>query len=486
MLQAVHDAASELLAVRSFRDICVSVLDRCLLDDGRFEAGQFGRQQHSSASAGAVLNGVVSVPFISNQLRLQVRELGYSLLSNEGYLRGHDEQPGDGTTSWSLSQVLLGIAKHSDDHYTRSETFSRGLARLLALQNQANGSWPLRVDDIDDPSFAFYPTLLFERLTRDRGPYVEVVRKPLRLSAGYLLDTTSPIAGTNIDSILALSALDRISDMGELSKQQHSRYFECKARLISNLVDNVGSLQLSDKHIQNDLQPRWHSVTWTALLYACTRRWGGLQSSHNLQIAARLIDSFDHSEMGWRGPSRSQGKASSWASSLALLNVYLLAKDISTSGLGVAEYKNLMQSTQAHKRFDVVISFGGPDRAVAQEIRDCLVGAGLRVFFDTDFRHDLLGEDLAILLQDIYFQRSRFAVSILSRSFLHSEWAGNWEWKAVLARMNRQREGYLLPYFLEHVEVPGLNPTIGYLSADQVSPQEFAAVVVRKVRACQS
>lgn len=252
--------------------------------------------------------------------------------------------------------------------------------------------------------------------------------------------------------------------------------------MISNLVDKANGLRLADKYIQNDLQPRWHSVTWTALLYACARQWGGVQSSHNLQISARLIESFDPCEMGWRGPSRTKGKASSWASSLALLNVYLLARDISASGLDVMEYKDSMRNVQARKRFDIVISFGGPDRAVAQEIRDHLVNAGLRVFFDTDFRHDLLGEDLAILLQDIYFERSRFAVAVLSSSFLESEWAGNWEWKAVLARMNKQRQGYLLPYFLEHVEVPGLNPTIGYLSADYVSPQEFAEVVVRKVR----
>jgi hypothetical protein len=312
MLQSVHDIASELLAVRSFRDVCLSVLDRCLLDDGRFEAGRFGRRQHSSASAGAVLNGVVSVPCVPDQMRRRVRELGYLLLTREGHLRGHDEHPGDGTTCWSLAQVLYGLAKHPDDRYVRSADFANGLARLLALQNRASGSWPLREGDFDDPVFAFYPTLLFERLIRDRGPYVDTVRAPLRLTVGYLLDIASSTAGPDTDAVLVLSALDRISRLGELSEDSFSQYLEYKARLISNLVDETGSLQLADKYIQNDLQPRWHSVTWTAVLYACTRSWGGVQSSHNVQISSRLIESFDRSEMGWHGPSRAQGEASSW------------------------------------------------------------------------------------------------------------------------------------------------------------------------------
>ena len=479
MFGLVHDTASELLSLGSFRDLCMSVLDRCLLDDGRFEAGRFGHEQHSSASAGAVLNGVCSIPFIPGEIRRRTRESGYRLISADGYLRGHDEHPHDGTTSWSLAQVLLGIAKEGD-RFVESVHYTKALSRLLSLQNRDSGSWPLRVGDFDDTSFAFYPTLLFERLIRSRASHAGMLLQPLRLTASYLLNVASS-AAMNTDMVLAVSALDRISALGELTEQQLHRYLDCKAKLLTNLVDEAGQIQLEDKYIQNELQPRWHSITWSPLLYACTRSWGGERSDHNLQVANRLIDSFDPGEKGWRGPSHPAGKVSSWSSSLALFNVYLLARDVSAAGLGAQEYLELMRSSRTQRRFNIVISFGGPDRAVAQEIRDYLVGAGLRVFFDADFRPHLLGEDLTIVLQDIYFRRSLFAVAVLSRSFLESEWASNWEWKAVLARMNKQREGYLLPYFLERVEVPGLNPTIGYMSADEVTPREFAEVVRRKI-----
>ena len=309
MFGLVHDTASELLSLGSFRDLCMSVLDRCLLDDGRFEAGRFGHEQHSSASAGAVLNGVCSIPFIPGEIRRRTRESGYRLISADGYLRGHDEHPHDGTTSWSLAQVLLGIAKEGD-RFVESVHYTKALSRLLSLQNRDSGSWPLRVGDFDDTSFAFYPTLLFERLIRSRASHAGMLLQPLRLTASYLLNVASS-AAMNTDMVLAVSALDRISALGELTEQQLHRYLDCKAKLLTNLVDEAGQIQLEDKYIQNELQPRWHSITWSPLLYACTRSWGGERSDHNLQVANRLIDSFDPGEKGWRGPSHPAGKVSS-------------------------------------------------------------------------------------------------------------------------------------------------------------------------------
>ena len=473
--------ASRLLGVDSFADLCRDVLNRCLLDGGRFEAGQFGRRQHSSASAGAVLNGVATIPFVPDDLRRRAQDLGFALIAQDGSLRGHDEDLGDGTTSWSLAQVLHGVARNDQGRLVESPRYAAALSRLLALQSPEDGSWPLREGDFQDTSLAFYPALLFERLIRRQSSFAAILHSPLQRTADHMLRIAETTPERNIDATLAISALDRLAAAGFLDQDREFRYLAGKAQLASRLIDDSGTLRLSDKFISNELQPRWHSVTWTALLYACTRRWGGVRSSHNLQLAARLIGSFDLAERGWRGPSRSDGSARSWASSLALLNIYLLAQDIRAAGIDSAEYQELVTSAESRKPFDVVISFGGPDRQIAQQMRDSLVRAGFRVFFDTDYRHDLLGEDLAILLQDVYFQRSRYAIAILSRAFVESDWASNCEWKAVLARMNKQRRGYLLPYFLEDVQVPGLNPTIGYLSADAVSPTEFAEVVARKL-----
>ncbi len=84
-------------------------------------------------------------------------------------------------------------------------------------------------------------------------------------------------------------------------------------------------------------------------------------------------------------------------------------------------------------------------------------------------------------LQHMYFKRCQFAVAVISKAFLKSKWASNWEWKAILARMQQQKSSFLLPYFLEKVNVPGLNSTIGYISAETHSPAKFAELIVKKV-----
>jgi hypothetical protein len=161
-----------------------------------------------------------------------------------------------------------------------------------------------------------------------------------------------------------------------------------------------------------------------------------------------------------------------------------LAADLTRHGIAVDDWLNRCRDLQSNAfEFDVAVSFAGADRKVAREISAVIGDAGYQVFYDTDQQHMLLGEDLAQYLHDMYFRRSRYAVVVVSADFVRSKWAGNWEWRAVLARMQSQREPYVLPYVIEDVAVPGLNPTIGYVSMDQCQPGEFGELVVRKLRA---
>jgi hypothetical protein len=132
--------------------------------------------------------------------------------------------------------------------------------------------------------------------------------------------------------------------------------------------------------------------------------------------------------------------------------------------------------------FDVAIACAGADRAVAKEIYTVLRDAGYRVFYDLEQQHRLLGSDLTEFLHDTYFRRSRYAIIIVSKNFMKSKWASNWEWRAVLARMQSQRDPYALPYLIDEVTIPGLSPTIGFATFDQYEPSDFARLVIRKLR----
>jgi hypothetical protein len=202
-------------------------------------------------------------------------------------------------------------------------------------------------------------------------------------------------------------------------------------------------------------------------------------------LGSELVDSFDEELTAWRGPTDavSLGSGSSWASALALRGVTAFAHDLTKMGASIAEFKGrLGQVVTERYSYDVAISFAGADRAVAEAISRRLKAAGLRVFYDRDYQHVLLGEDLAALLHSTYFTDSRFTVIVVSRDFLESKWAGNWEMKAVLARMQQQQSAYVLPYVMEDVAVPGLSPTLGYVAAADFTADEFADLVVRKFR----
>ena len=465
--------------MEDFPALCVSVLKRCTLPRRRFEADEFGRNEHSSASAGAILNGVASLPCIAPSARDVVVRSVWSLVRHDGTLRGHDHQTNVGTTSWSLAQVLLGLSRFGNPLLRSSRRFHAAMIRLQECQD-TDGGWLLRKHDLKDPLFAFYPALLFLALCRDRH-WCDIACEALTSTRTHLLTALPDDRTALIDKVLAAHVIDRIDMAIPAPHQERSEFERRRTGLLNGLVGD-GDLLVKDRIVQNNVQPRWHHVTLTNALYPCTRLWGSATTPYNLLVGDRLIREFDTEYGAWHGVRGTRGRGRSWATSLGLRATYLLAADLRSQGFAARDWRRLVDEVVRGQKFDVVISFAGPDRPVAEAIRDHLVAAGLSVFYDDDFQHQLLGEDLAMLLQDIYFARSRYAITVLSRAFVESDWAGNWEWRAVLARMNKQRDGYVLPYFLEKIEIPGLNPTIGHVSADKHTAIEFAEIVIKKIR----
>jgi hypothetical protein len=467
--------------IDSFSELCIDLASRTILDGSRFEAGRFGANQHSSASAGAVINGLCRIPVLPKDTRLAITDQAFALISDAGVVRGHDDNLNDGNTSWSLSQLLFGLAvSPHKDRYINTPNFQNALKRLLRYQDATTGKWHLRDGDFSDISLSFYPALLFTNLISLPGAVTladrETLANSLQLTATHLVAELETEGVVAFDRTLAISALEIISRAIFPSMAGPTRVYT--QSLIRDFFSESGQLSVNDRTIQNHIQPRWHSTGWSPLLYLCTRRWGSVSDSYNMRIADLLLESFDPVAMGWRGPS-SAGPATSWASSLAAFAVWKMANDLVRSDIDAATFRAEAANIRP---FDIVISFGRSDRKVAHEIRDHLINQDLRVFYDADYRHKLLGEDLAVLLHRIYFDKSRYAIAVISEGFVESKWASNIEWRSVLARMASQQHGYVLPYFVQQVEVPGLQSTIGYISAEEFTPTEFAQIVVKKLR----
>jgi hypothetical protein len=69
-----------------------------------------------------------------------------------------------------------------------------------------------------------------------------------------------------------------------------------------------------------------------------------------------------------------------------------------------------------------------------------------------------------------------------SAEYLKRMWTIH-ERRSAVARMIEERgNDYLLPIKMEHVDVPGIAPTIGYLSLDEDSIPEIASALIEKLQ----
>jgi hypothetical protein len=132
--------------------------------------------------------------------------------------------------------------------------------------------------------------------------------------------------------------------------------------------------------------------------------------------------------------------------------------------------------------FDVVISFAGPDRAKVEELAERLRSAGVPVFYDNFYPEMLWGKDLAVFFADIYRRSAKYCVIFASREYNERMWTTH-ERQHATARALEERGGeFILPIKVENVEIPGIAPTIGYVSFADYSIADIANLLIKKLR----
>ncbi|MHB8853518.1 MAG: toll/interleukin-1 receptor domain-containing protein [Ignavibacteriaceae bacterium] len=131
-------------------------------------------------------------------------------------------------------------------------------------------------------------------------------------------------------------------------------------------------------------------------------------------------------------------------------------------------------------KYEVTLSFAGEDRNYAEEVAKCLKTNGVEVFYDKFEEVDLWGKDLFEYFAKIYHNDSRFCVMFSSIHYANKAWT-NHERKSAQARALEQPEEYILPVKLDNTEIPGMLPTIHYLDAKKLSPDEICAAILKKL-----
>jgi len=132
-------------------------------------------------------------------------------------------------------------------------------------------------------------------------------------------------------------------------------------------------------------------------------------------------------------------------------------------------------------KFDVTVSFAGEDRDYVENIVWSLRKSGVRIFYDLWEQADLWGKDLYQHLDLVYRDSAKYCLIFVSKKYIEKAWTRH-ELKSAQARSFNANEEYILPILLDQTPLPGLPPTVGYLDASKISPNEICQLFLKKLR----
>lgn len=148
---------------------------------------------------------------------------------------------------------------------------------------------------------------------------------------------------------------------------------------------------------------------------------------------------------------------------------------------GREETHRNVTSTQTEFEFDVALSFAGEDRDKAELLADALRKRRVRIFYDRYEQHNLWGRDLFAVLTEIYQNKCRFCLMLLSKHYLISHWP-RLERRAAQARELFSGDNeFVLPVRLDNSVIPGVLPTTAYLRWNSSSPADIVEHLCRKI-----
>jgi hypothetical protein len=131
--------------------------------------------------------------------------------------------------------------------------------------------------------------------------------------------------------------------------------------------------------------------------------------------------------------------------------------------------------------YDVVLSFAGENRAYVDEVAAALQLRNITVFYDEFEKVNLWGKDLVEHLDQIYRVKGRYCVMFISQFYAVKAWPTQ-ERRSAQARAFQSSKEYILPARFDDTEIPGVLPTVGYIDLNGYTPDQFADLVVAKVK----
>jgi hypothetical protein len=133
-------------------------------------------------------------------------------------------------------------------------------------------------------------------------------------------------------------------------------------------------------------------------------------------------------------------------------------------------------------RYDVALTFAGAERPLAEQLARLVRDGGASVFIDSFYKAQLWGKDLVEFFDGVYRKDSRFCAMFVSEEYRARMWTIVERRSAQARAVEERGREYILPIRVEDVELPGLPPTVGYLSLDEYPIEEIARILLEKIR----
>jgi len=132
--------------------------------------------------------------------------------------------------------------------------------------------------------------------------------------------------------------------------------------------------------------------------------------------------------------------------------------------------------------YDVALSYASEDREFVEQTAAALGQHGITYFYDRDEETAvrLWGTNLYDHLSQVYSKLARYTVMFISKNYANKRWT-NLERQNAQARAFVENREYVLPARFDDTEIPGLLPTIAYVSLKGLSPAQLAEMIKRKV-----
>jgi TIR domain len=132
-------------------------------------------------------------------------------------------------------------------------------------------------------------------------------------------------------------------------------------------------------------------------------------------------------------------------------------------------------------QFDIAISFAGTERKIAEDLANHLKDAGFAVFYDSFYPEMLWGKDLVEFFDDIYRKQARYCVMFVSPEYRDRMWTQHERRSAQARALEERGHEYILPVVAAPAELPGLQPTIGYLNLSDHTVEKIAEILIQKL-----